>query len=158
MQMSEEGRRVLTRLEGKRNKMYKDVVGLPTVGVGHLLTRSELTSGKLYIHGEVIRWGDGLTDSQVDGLLAQDLKGFEDTVSLACPSVSQHEFDALTSFTFNVGKTAFLNSQLLKAIRAGRLADVPAQLRRWNRAGGRVIGGLVARREAEILMWSGEYI
>lgn len=157
MKMSDEGRRVLTELEGKRNDAYKDVAGLLTIGVGHLLTRSELMSGKLFVKGETIKWHERLTDEQVDGLLAQDLKGVEETVSLACPNVTQHEFDALVSFTFNTGKNAFLNSTLLRVIRAGQLADVPAQFRRWEFAGGKRIPGLAKRREREILMWSGTY-
>ena len=158
MQTSAEGRKALTLLEGKRARAYKDVAGLLTIGVGHLLTKSELFSGKLYLGGRAVKWGDGLTDEEIDALLAGDLKRTEDTVAVACPTLTQSEFDALISFTFNVGASAFLNSGVLRAIRAGKLADVPAQLRRWVYAGGTKIAGLAKRRETEVLMWSGEYV
>ena len=48
--------------------------GLPTIGVGHLLTRSELTSGKIVINGVPVKYADGLTEQQVTDLLAQDVK------------------------------------------------------------------------------------
>jgi len=137
--------------------MYKDVMGLPTIGVGHLLSRSELFSGKLYIAGEPVRWSEGLTTEQIDALLAQDIKPVEDIVSTATGELLGCQFDALVSFTFNVGANAFLNSTLLKLIRSQDLIAIPAQLRRWTRAGGKVVQGLVNRREVEIKMWRGVY-
>lgn len=156
MKMSDDGRAKLIELEGSRAKAYKDVVGLLTIGVGHLITKSELLSGKLYIAGEAIKWADGLSAEQIDSLLAQDLKPTEEIVSTACPNMEQGQLDALVSFTFNTGVNAFLNSTLLKFIRAGRMDEVPAQFRRWIRAGGRVIPGLATRREVEVSMWLGQ--
>ena len=157
MKMSSGGLAVLIGLEGKRGRVYKDAVGLLTIGVGHLLTKSELTSGKIHINGIPVRWEGGITDAQITDLLIQDLKEFEQTVSIACPSISQSQFDALVSFSFNVGRKAFLNSTLLKVVQAGRYADVPAQFRRWVYGGGKVITGLANRRETEISMWEGNY-
>lgn len=53
--------------------MYKDVAGLPTIGVGHLLTQDVLSSGKILIHDKIARYADGLTKKQVIQLLAQDV-------------------------------------------------------------------------------------
>ena len=61
MQMSERGKELLSQWEGIETKVYRDVAGLPTIGVGHLLTKDELTSGKIVINGQQVKYGDGLT-------------------------------------------------------------------------------------------------
>ena len=65
MQMSKKGLDLLAQWEGIELKMYKDVAGLPTIGVGHLLTQDELSSGKILIQDKVARYADGLTKNQV---------------------------------------------------------------------------------------------
>ena len=62
MKLSDEGKALIRRLEGCRMSCYGDVAGLPTIGVGHLLTRSELMSGKIIIDGVAVRYQNGLTD------------------------------------------------------------------------------------------------
>ena len=64
--------------------------------------------------------------------------------------LTQYQFDALVSFVFNLGSGAFGGSTLLKKLNAGDYSAVPAQLMRWNKAGGRVLRGLTRRRQAEI--------
>ncbi len=61
MQMSEKDKELLSEWEGVELNVYRDVADLPTIGVGHLLTRDELTSGKISIQGELIKYADGLT-------------------------------------------------------------------------------------------------
>ena len=161
MKMSPQGRAVLTRLEGgRRTQMYKDVAGLATIGVGHLLTRSELTSGKIVITGTPTKWVAGISVESVDRLFSQDLERFEGVVSAALAPIggfTASQFDALVSFTFNVGTSAFLGSTLLKKVRARLFGEIPAQLERWVYSGGRRIQGLVNRRVFEIRMWRGVY-
>lgn len=140
--------------EGFKNKVYKDVAGFLTIGVGHLLTRSELTSGKLYINEIAIRYNNGLTDQQVNDLLRQDLLQYCRTVESVKVPLNDNQFAALVSFTFNVGESAFKNSTLLKKLNAGLYVEVPAQLRRWTKAGGVDIPGLVNRRNHEIELWN----
>jgi len=73
-------------------------------------------------------------------------------------NLNQHQFDALVSFVFNVGAGAFQQSTLLQRLNAGRYDAVPGQLRLWNKGGGKVLPGLVTRREAEArLFTSGQY-
>ena len=67
--------------EGFRTKTYKDSAGLLTIGVGHLLTKSELSSVKIGINGQSVKYVNGLTSEQVDELLAQDVKPAETTVN-----------------------------------------------------------------------------
>jgi lysozyme len=157
MEMSDHGCSLLTQWEGFRNTEYKDAAGLPTIGVGHLLTPAECSAGCVAINGDSVSCSGGLTDSQVQDLLKQDLKRFEEAVTecVAVP-IAQNQFDALVSFCFNVGIDDFKKSSLLKALNAGNFADVPDELRRWTSAGGQRVEGLVNRRENEIKLWFGE--
>jgi len=149
-------------VEGRRNKEYLDVEGNPTIGVGHLLTRSELTSGKIRIGSEVVKYAEGLRESHIDLLLEQDLAATEWDISFHVkPELKQYQFDALCSFVFNVGVGAFESSTLLKLLNDGFPAEVPHQLRRWNkcRVKGQVVAvkGLTLRREAEVSLWNNRW-
>jgi lysozyme len=157
MQMSANGLSLLEQWEGFKLKLYKDSAGLPTIGVGHLLTKSELTSGKITIAGVPVKYANGLTEQQVTDLLAQDVKPASSAVNTGVKvPLDQNQFDALCSFTFNVGVAAFTGSTLLKVLNQKQYDDVPAQLLRWTRAGGKVVQGLVNRRNNEIKLWNGD--
>lgn len=157
MEMSENGLELLKQWEGFKLQEYKDSAGLPTIGVGHLITKSEQASGEIVINGIPVQYKNGLTDQQVLDLLSQDVKPAEDAVNKGVTvALDQNQFDALVSFTFNVGTGAFNGSTLLKVLNQGQYDQVPDQLRRWNKAGGKVVQGLVNRRENEIKLWNGE--
>jgi lysozyme len=157
MQMSEHGLDLLKQWEGFESKVYKDSAGLATIGVGHLLTKSKLSPGTIVINGVPVQYAAGLSDQQVLDLLSQDVNPASQTVTTNVNvTLSQNQFDALTSFTFNVGGGAFTGSTLLKLLNQGQYDQVPDQLRRWNKAGGKVVQGLVNRRENEIKLWNGE--
>ena len=157
MTMSDHGRKLLAQWEGFERNVYLDVAGLPTIGVGHLLTKDELSSERIVIGGVAVDYTGGLTEQQVYDVLGQDLARFERAVNDSVePDLTQNQFDALVSFTFNVGEGAFKQSTLLKRLNARDFADVPAQLRRWNRSGGKVVQGLINRRENEVRLWNGE--
>ncbi len=157
MQMSEPGRKKLAAWEGLRRRAYRDAAGKLTIGVGHLLTKSELSSGKIWIKGENVRYAAGLTDGQILDLLGQDLKGAEKAVNEGVEvELWQPQFDALVSFCFNVGAAAFKNSTLLRRLNQGGYEEVPDQLRLWVHCNGAVVPGLVKRREQEIVCWQGD--
>jgi lysozyme len=157
MLMSQRGQAMLEQWEAFKLHVYKDSAGLPTIGVGHLLTKSELTSGKIIINGVAVRYANGLTQQQVNDLLAQDLKPAEQAVTSGVKvALNQNQFDALTSFAFNVGTGAFSGSTLLKVLNQGQYNQVPAQLMRWKHSGGQVTQGLINRREDEIKLWDGQ--
>lgn len=157
MNISSEGITFLKRVEGYASVMYKDVAGLATIGVGHLLTKSELLSGKILINGNYRKWRDGLSDNDIEELLKADVGWAErDVDRLVTVQLAQFQFDALVSFCFNVGTQAFRDSTLLKKLNNREYDEVPAQLRRWVHAGGRVVRGLQNRREWEIKLWKGE--
>ncbi len=160
MKTSNNGIIHITICEGKfiRNRlhmMYKDSGGLPTIGYGHLLTQSENTSGKITINNVSLDWANGLTEEQADQLLAQDLVVPEQLINTnVTVDLTQHQFDALVSFTFNVGDGAFESSTLLKVLNQGQYDQIPTQMRRWVYAGGHIVPGLAFRREADIRMWN----
>ena len=158
MNMSQKGEELLSQWEGFETNVYLDSAGLKTIGVGHLLTKDELSSGKIIINGEAVKYANGLTKEQVLELLGQDLKRFDQA---ACDGVTvalkQYQFDALVSFSFNVGVSAFKNSTLLRVLNEGKYDEVPGQLRRWVFSGGNKVQGLVNRRENEVKLWNGEF-
>ncbi|EEV87738.1 Phage-related lysozyme (muraminidase) [Cardiobacterium hominis] len=155
-QMTKRGTELLIAREGSRSKMYLDSAGLPTIGVGHLLTRSELSSGKLYINGIAVRWRDGLSNDQIVHLFDHDNDVAETAVdSLIKVELADHQFDALASFTFNVGVDALRRSSLRRLLNAGDYAVVPDQLRRWIYAAGQPV--LRNRREEEVRQWMTPY-
>lgn len=156
MVTSERGRAFIARWEGRRLKPYADSAGRLTIGVGHLLTAEEIDSGALRIGDRVVLWARGISEADADALLARDLASAERGVSssLSAP-VTQEQFDALVSFTFNVGTAALRRSGVLRAVNAGRVRDVPRELSHWVNAGGKRIQGLVNRRAAEGRLWIG---
>lgn len=119
MNMSDNGLKLLTLREGKRNKAYKDTKGIWTIGVGH--TGPEVVEGLVW------------TDAQVDAALKQDIKTAERAI-IANVKVflTQNQFDALCSFIFNVGVTAFTRSTLLKVLNVGNYTEAANQFDRWH--------------------------
>jgi lysozyme len=88
---------------------------------------------------------------EVDALLAQDLAKFERGVARLCPSSvsNQGQFDALVSFAFNVGLGNLQRSSLRMKINRGDLEDAAEEFMKWTKAAGRVLPGLVKRRNDE---------
>jgi lysozyme len=158
MQLSTEGRQLLCELEGIEYEPYHDSAGLLTIGVGHCLTKDERSSGKIHCGEHIIRWKDGpLTEHDIDILLQEDVQWAEAVVN-TCVTVplTQQQFDSLVIFCFNIGNNAFTQSTLCKVLNEGQYEAVPAQLVRWNKANGRVLQGLVNRRNREIALWNTE--
>lgn len=145
MRISTKGLYALKQLEGFRAQAYRDVAGKLTIGYGHLVKKGENFNGVTIdrLEGEVI--------------LMRDLAAAQEAVNhyVTFP-LRQGQYDALVSFVFNVGVTAFKQSTLLRRLNAGSCCAVPDELRRWVRAGGRVVEGLKNRRETEIKLWNGE--
>lgn len=150
------GAALLRQCEGCETEPYDDGYGYQTIGVGHRLTRSELTSGKLWIAGRAVRYRQGLTPADIDALLAQDVRPVERTITqLVTVPLTAYQRDALILFAFNVGRDAFAASTLLKRLNARAYADVPAQLARWVFSGGVRSQGLANRRALETQLWLG---
>ncbi len=144
----------LTQAESKENFVYPDSRNLPTIGIGHLLTSSELSSGKINIAGRLVKYHKGLTDEEVEMLCRQDADKAVRAVNMNVHvPMTQNQFNALVSFTFNVGIQAFKNSTLLRRLNVGSYSSVPHEMRRWVHASGMVVQGLINRREAEVKLW-----
>lgn len=160
MKFSQNGIKFLGAEEGRRSKTYLDSGGAPTIGIGHLLTKSERTSGKIFITtlNTSVKYSQGLTEEQIDALLISDLIAVESTVNKnVYVPLLQCQYDALVSFTFNIGNSSFTESTLLKKVNQKMLDQVPIQMRRWIHDNGKVVKGLVNRREAEILLWANKW-
>lgn len=155
MKTSERGKKLFAEWEGIRHQVYLDSGGCPTIGIGHLLTRSERLSGKIAIGGKLGDYREGLTEQQCWDLLEEDLAWAERAVNdLVRFPLNQNQFDALVSFVSNVGRRAFADSTLLKLLNQGYYESVPTQLSRWNRDNGFVVAGLTNRRNKEIALWN----
>lgn len=132
---SDAGIAFIKGFEGLRLKAYKDVVGVWTIGYGH-------TKG--------VKSGQQITEDEAEELLRADLAEFESAVNKVVKApMAQHEFDALVSFAYNVGKTALANSSLLTLLNSGERTKAADQFLRWDKAGGKVVKGLTNRRKAE---------
>lgn len=153
--LSDSGLAALIAREGSSAAMYRDSTGLPTIGVGHLLTKDELASGKIQIKGQTVHWrGAGLSKRQIADLLDQDTDAVETAVNtLVTVPLDQNQFDALVSFIFNVGVGAFTHSTLRCKLNTGDYAAVPTELRRWKYSAGKIVFGLIDRRETEAAQW-----
>ncbi len=110
-----------------------------------------------YGHTRTVRSGQRITREQAEQLLEDDLRIAERAVArLVTVPLTDNQFAALVSFVFNVGTVNFEKSTLLKLLNRGWYEQVPAQLTRWNRAAGEVMGGLARRRAAEARLWNKE--
>lgn len=139
MKTSKEGVELIKKFEGSRRTMYKDVVGLPTIGVGHLITEKDK-----HLLTQM------LSEEEIDDLLRKDLERFEYAVNSISIKLKQNEFDALVSLAFNIGTSAFVSSTLAKKLRTKHLREeVAAEFLCWNKAGGKEVAGLTRRRKAE---------
>lgn len=107
--------------------------------------------------GRDVRHGAVWTQAQCDARLSRDLAALAQRLAatLDAAPTSQRQFDALVSFAYNVGTGALARSTLLRLHRAGSYAAAAAQFARWNKAGGKVLPGLVRRRAAEARLYAG---
>jgi len=69
-------------------------------------------------------------------------------------SLNDNQFSALVSLSFNIGSGAFNRSTLLRKLNLGKYDEVPYEMARWNKGGGKILPGLVKRRELEIALWN----
>lgn len=135
--MSLAGVNLLKELEGCKNMPYKDSAGLPTVGIGHLITSSD-------------KFTYPLTNEKIMEIFRKDIKRFENSVNSAVKTtINQNQFEALVCFCYNIGEGAFAQSTLLKLINLSKFTEAAEQFGRWKYAGGQVIKGLSIRRDKE---------
>jgi lysozyme len=159
--LSAAGKAEMEQFEGRRNKLYDDATGktiahaadakgFPTIGVGHLVSKTD----KSYD-------GKTLSDAEIDALFAADVKWAEDIINGLGLPLKQNQFDALVSFVYNVGpgkkgvKDGLITlrngdpSSVLRNMRAGNIQAAGDSMLSWTRSAGKVMSGLVKRRQAE---------
>jgi len=135
MKLSENGKKLIKKFEGCRLKAYKCPAGVLTIGYGHT---KGVTSNQI------------ITQAEADRLFDEDIKTFENAVnSLVKVPLTQNQFDALVSFTFNLGIGALKNSTLLRLLNKGDYRGASQQFGLWVHVGKIVLHGLVVRREEE---------
>ena len=145
-QISEEGIALIKKFEGCPQKegmcySYQDAVGVWTIGFG--FTKNVGPDSRISVQ-------------EAERRLVEELREYEGYVNkLVEVDLSQNEFDSLVAWVYNLGPTNLSQSTLLRELNQGNYNGVPSEIRRWNKAGGKVLDGLVRRREAEALMWSG---
>ena len=94
---------------------------------------------------------------EAEDLLIHEMDEYEGYVNhMVKVDLKQNEFDALVAWVFNLGPSNFSSSTLLQKINIKDWDDVPNQIKRWNKAGGKVLQGLIRRREAEALLFEGK--
>ena len=102
-----------------------------------------------------VREGDVVNERQAERDLLEELEEFADQVlNTVKVELLQHQLDALTSWTYNLGVGNLSSSTLLKKLNIGDYESVPSEMVRWNKAGGKVLAGLTRRREAEAELWA----
>ena len=128
---------LVKQFEGLRLEKYLDIVGIWTIGYGHVIRHSE-------------NYDKGITEEQANTLLEQDMAWARTCVrkSVIVP-LNANQWAALVSLCFNIGCDAFSKSTLVKCINKGDYLDAAEQFLRWNRAGGKVSKGLTLRRQKE---------
>lgn len=124
---------------------YYDPVGLPTIGYGHLLSRTAWAALDQF---------PAISIAQAEALLRADLmKAAGAVMRLVRVKLNANQIAALIDFVFNVGSGNFEISTVRKVINRGDFASVPAHLMRWVYAKGVKLPGLVKRRKAEAALW-----
>ncbi|HDT4040805.1 TPA: lysozyme [Enterobacter kobei] len=140
MQTSDKGIALIKQFEGCKLTAYQDSVGVWTIGYGWTQP----------VDGKPIRAGMTIKQETAERLLKTGLVSYESDVSrLVKVGLTQGKFDALVSFTYNLGARSLSTSTLLRKLNAGDYAGAADEFLRWNKAGGKVLNGLTRRREAE---------
>ena len=143
MQTSNKGIALIKQFEGCKLTAYPDpgTGGAPwTIGYGWTQP----------VDGKPVRPGMTIDQATADRLLKTGLVSYEnDVLRLVKVKLSQGQFDALVSFTYNLGSRSLSTSTLLSKLNAGDYTGAANEFPRWNKAGGKVLNGLTRRREAE---------
>lgn len=134
---------LVARFEGYRRHVYRDAVGVETIGYGETNPRliARYRSG-------------GISEPDARRLLKRRLSEFGAGVRrLVGVPLTPRQHGALTSLAYNIGLGAFGQSTLRRKLNAGEYAAVPAEFMKWTKAGGQQLQGLVRRRRAEVSFW-----
>ena len=142
MNISEEGLSLIKKFEGCELKAYRCAANVLTIGYG---TTKGVTEDM-----EILT-------RPPESLLKEEMHEYEGYINdMVKVPLEQNQFDAMVSWVFNLGSTNLSSSTLLKKLNNSEYDEVPSQIKRWNKAGGKVLDGLIRRREAEALLFEGK--
>ena len=142
MKISEEGISLIKHYEGCRLESYQDSVGIWTIGYGTI---------------KGVKEGDQINQDEAEHLLEEEMPEYEGYINdMVEVPLQQNQFDALCSWVFNLGPNNLKSSTLLAVLNQGKYKDVPEQIIRWNKAGGKILEGLKKRRASESLLFQGK--
>lgn len=137
--ISDNGITLIEKYEGLKLKAYKCPAGIWTIGIGSTIFK-----------GKSVKQGDTCTKQEAYDEFRIHLKKYVyPTIYKVKVALNQQQFDALSSFIYNIGETSFNNSTLLKLLNTGNYTGAAEQFCKWNKAGGKVLAGLTTRRESE---------
>ena len=142
MKLGSKGLELIKSFEGFYSKPYLDPIGIPTIGYG----------ATYYPNKKKVTMKDKpLTEKEASDLLKEMMTNYENDVKrLVKRELNQNQFDALVSFTYNLGSTNLGKSTLLKKVNANPCdKTIKDEFLKWNKAGGKVLNGLTRRRNAE---------
>jgi len=140
MKTGTKGIELIKHFEGCELEAYKCAAGVWTIGYGHI---KGVTPESV------------ITQEQAEQMLVEELNEYEGYINdMVTTPLSQNQFDALVSWVYNLGGGNLKASTLLKVVNQGDFDGVPAQIMRWNKAGGKVLEGLTRRRQAEADLFS----
>lgn len=133
--------RLIKEFEGFSANAYKDSTGVVTIGYG--------TTGRAGV-GIDPRMGDTITEAEAEYYLEKAIRKFADQIRpYITAEINENEFGAFVSLSYNIGPAAFKKSSALRHFNAGDKEKAAKSILLWNKAGGKVLRGLVRRREAE---------
>lgn len=138
-ELSQAGLDLIKQFEGLRLTAYRDAVGVLTIGYGWTQP----------VDGKPIQAGMTITREQAEALLKEGVKPYCAVVNNVCPTATDDQFAAMVSLAYNIGSGAFAKSSVARHHAAGNPKQAANAFLLWNKAGGKVLPGLVRRREAE---------
>lgn len=142
MNISEEGLSLIKKFEGCELKAYRCAANVLTIGYG---TTKGVTEDM------------EITKEEAESILKEEMHEYEGYINdMVKVPLKQNQFDSIVSWVFNLGSGNLSSSTLLKKLNNSEYDEVPAQIKRWNKAGGKVLDGLIRRREAEALLFEGK--
>jgi lysozyme len=142
MHISEEGKALIKKFEGCKLEAYLCSAGVPTIAYGRT---------------KDVKMGDTCTQEQAEAWLEEELEEYGGYVNDAVKvQLDQNQFDALVAWTYNLGPTNLNSSTMLAVLNEKKYNEVPQQMKRWNKAGGKVLEGLERRRLAESMLFAGD--
>lgn len=166
MKLSKAGENLMHKYEGFRSRPYLCPAHIWTIGYGHVLYQDQIRFPVIRVEGKqtpMIRKEYPLkpednrvwTKTEIDELFRADVASFERGVLRLVPGVvgRQGSFDALVSFAFNAGLGNLQRSTIRMKANRGDWEGAAEAFMQWTKGGGRVLPGLVKRREAEVALF-----